>query len=154
MVVLTTTIIFFFVHCLDTLLPSQSLLMPPCSCIRTTPLLGHSSLFSLFLSPTPPQPQPCIVTTRTGPITTWASCSHNKCIIPHSLCLKLKQRGTLLHQEHKITARLLQKCIPSLVSLLHLGEPYSDPERYKRLVRKLIYHTITRSNISLSIGNS
>jgi len=31
-------------------------------------------------------------------------------------------------------------------------EPYSNPERYKRLVQKLIYLTITRPNISFTIS--
>jgi hypothetical protein len=32
------------------------------------------------------------------------------------------------------------------------GEPYSDPERYRRLVGKLIYLTITRLDISFAVG--
>ncbi|RDY07459.1 putative mitochondrial protein, partial [Mucuna pruriens] len=32
------------------------------------------------------------------------------------------------------------------------GEPYFDPERYKRLVGKLIYLTITRLDISFAVG--
>ncbi|RDX62509.1 putative mitochondrial protein, partial [Mucuna pruriens] len=32
------------------------------------------------------------------------------------------------------------------------GEPYSDPERYRRLVGKLIYLTITRPDISFAVG--
>ncbi|RDX85256.1 putative mitochondrial protein, partial [Mucuna pruriens] len=32
------------------------------------------------------------------------------------------------------------------------GEPYSDPQRYRRLVGKLIYLTITRLDISFAVG--
>ena len=32
------------------------------------------------------------------------------------------------------------------------GEPYSDPERYRRLVGKLIYLTITRPDISFAVS--
>jgi len=32
------------------------------------------------------------------------------------------------------------------------GEPYSDPERYRRLVGKLIYLTIIRPDISFAVG--
>ena len=32
------------------------------------------------------------------------------------------------------------------------GEPYSDPERYRRLVGKVIYLTITRPDISFAVG--
>jgi len=32
------------------------------------------------------------------------------------------------------------------------GEPYSDPERYRKLVGKLTYLTITRPNISFVVG--
>ncbi|RDY10922.1 Copia protein, partial [Mucuna pruriens] len=32
------------------------------------------------------------------------------------------------------------------------GEPYSDPKRYRRLVGKLIYLTITRPDISFAMG--
>lgn len=41
---------------------------------------------------------------------------------------------------------------PNLKLLPSQGEPYSDPERYRRLVGKLIYLTITRQGISFAVG--
>ena len=47
--------------------------------------------------------------------------------------------------------------IDSLIDLnqkliAYQGEPYSDSERYRRLVGKLIYLTITRPNISFVVS--
>ena len=41
---------------------------------------------------------------------------------------------------------------PNQKLLPNQGEPYSDPERYRRLVGKLIYLTITRPDISFAFG--
>jgi hypothetical protein len=41
---------------------------------------------------------------------------------------------------------------PNQKLLPNQGEPYSDPERYRRLVGKLIYLTITRPDISFAVG--
>jgi len=41
---------------------------------------------------------------------------------------------------------------PNQKLLPNQGEPYSDPERYQRLVGKLIYLTITRPDISFTVG--
>lgn len=41
---------------------------------------------------------------------------------------------------------------PNQKLLPNQGEHYSDPERYRRLVGKLIYLTITRPDISFAIG--
>ncbi|RDX77333.1 putative mitochondrial protein, partial [Mucuna pruriens] len=41
---------------------------------------------------------------------------------------------------------------PNLKLMVKHGEPYSDPERYRRLIGKLIYLTITRPDISFAIG--
>ncbi|RDX76967.1 putative mitochondrial protein, partial [Mucuna pruriens] len=41
---------------------------------------------------------------------------------------------------------------PNMKLMVKQGEPYSDPERYRRLVGKLIYLTITRPDISFAVG--
>ncbi|RDY03243.1 hypothetical protein CR513_13190, partial [Mucuna pruriens] len=41
---------------------------------------------------------------------------------------------------------------PNMKLMVKHGEPYSDPKRYKRLVGKLIYLTITRLDISFAMG--
>ena len=41
---------------------------------------------------------------------------------------------------------------PNLKLVADQSEPYSDPERYRRLVGKLIYLTITRPDISFPVG--
>lgn len=41
---------------------------------------------------------------------------------------------------------------PNLKLLPNQGETYSNPERYRRLVGKLIYLTITRPDISFAVG--
>ena len=42
---------------------------------------------------------------------------------------------------------------PNQNLMVKLGEPYSDPERYRRLVGKLIHLTITRPDISFAVGS-
>ncbi|RDX82542.1 putative mitochondrial protein, partial [Mucuna pruriens] len=41
---------------------------------------------------------------------------------------------------------------PNMKLMVKHGEPYSNPERYRRLVGKLIYLTITRPDISFVVG--
>ncbi|RDX62553.1 hypothetical protein CR513_59101, partial [Mucuna pruriens] len=41
---------------------------------------------------------------------------------------------------------------PNMKLMVKYGEPYSDRERYRRLVGKLIYLTITRPDISFAVG--
>ncbi|RDX77858.1 hypothetical protein CR513_41945, partial [Mucuna pruriens] len=41
---------------------------------------------------------------------------------------------------------------PNMKLMVKHGEPYSDPERYRRLVGKLIYLTITKPDISFAVG--
>ena len=41
---------------------------------------------------------------------------------------------------------------PNQKLMAEQGEPFSDPERYRRLVGKLIYLTITRPDISFAVG--
>ncbi|RDX81335.1 hypothetical protein CR513_38003, partial [Mucuna pruriens] len=41
---------------------------------------------------------------------------------------------------------------PNMKLMVKHGEPYSDPERYRRLVGKLIYLTITNPDISFVVG--
>ncbi|XP_025982753.1 uncharacterized protein LOC114372388 [Glycine soja] len=41
---------------------------------------------------------------------------------------------------------------PNLKLMTDQSEVYPDPERYRRLVRKLIYLTITRPDISFAVG--
>ncbi|RDX77511.1 putative mitochondrial protein, partial [Mucuna pruriens] len=41
---------------------------------------------------------------------------------------------------------------PNMKLMIKQGEPYSDPERYRRLVGKLIYLIITRPDISFAVG--
>nr|KYP40916.1 hypothetical protein KK1_037742 [Cajanus cajan] len=41
---------------------------------------------------------------------------------------------------------------PNQKLMTNQGEPFTDPERYRRLVRKLIYLTITRPYLSFVVG--
>ncbi|RDX60103.1 Copia protein, partial [Mucuna pruriens] len=41
---------------------------------------------------------------------------------------------------------------PNMKLMVKHGEPYSDPERYRKLVGKLIYLTITKPDISFAVG--
>ncbi|XP_061356633.1 uncharacterized mitochondrial protein AtMg00810-like [Gastrolobium bilobum] len=50
------------------------------------------------------------------------------------------------------TALLNSKFDPSVNLLPNQGEPFKDPERYRRLVGKLNYLTVTRPDISLAVS--
>jgi len=41
---------------------------------------------------------------------------------------------------------------PNQKLMANQGEPFSDPKRYRRLVGKLIYLTITRPDLSFAVG--
>jgi len=41
---------------------------------------------------------------------------------------------------------------PNKKLMTEQGKVFSDPERYRRLVRKLIYFTITRPYLSFAVG--
>jgi len=41
---------------------------------------------------------------------------------------------------------------PNKILMVDKGEPFFDPERFRRLVGKLIYLTITRPDLSFAVG--
>ena len=58
----------------------------------------------------------------------------------------------LLSETGKLTAKPCQSPMAQSLYLIKEGELFEDPERYRRLVGKLNYLTVTRSDIAYSVS--
>ena len=65
---------------------------------------------------------------------------------------KMKYVLDLLSETRKLAAKSCQSPMAQSLYLTKEGELFEDPERYRRLVGKLNYLTITRPDIAYSIS--